>query len=148
MIMAKITLKDGTSTIVDDDMVEKLSKHWWISAGVNRNYVVTQIHKDGKRKTTGMHRIIMDCPEGMVVDHINGDTRDNRKVNLRICTQSINNRNRVGAKGIYKHKNGRWYARAKKDGKYYYIGSSKIEAEAHKMYVEYTASLGVNVRAV
>lgn len=41
----------------------------------------------------GIHRIIMDAPEGTVVDHINRNGLDNRKSNLRVVNTSINNRN-------------------------------------------------------
>jgi hypothetical protein len=50
--------------------------------------------ENGKRKSIQLHRFIMDAPKGKVVDHINGDGRDNRKENLRICTFSENSRNR------------------------------------------------------
>lgn len=41
-----------------------------------------------------LHRYITDAPKGMLVDHINGNTLDNRRENLRICTKSENNWNR------------------------------------------------------
>lgn len=43
-----------------------------------------------------MHRLILNCPEGMYVDHINGDPLDNRKCNLRITTNQQNCENRQG----------------------------------------------------
>lgn len=67
-----------------------------------------------------MHRLVMgDAPKGMVVDHINGDPLDNRRVNLRFCTQSENSKNRVGVssnpsgfKGVsWKSGCGKWRAR-------------------------------------
>ena len=65
----------------------------------------------GTRKLPSMHRLIMGNPEGMCVDHINGDTLDNRKENLRICTMSENSMNRrlrsdsqSGYKGVYEIK--------------------------------------------
>ena len=42
----------------------------------------------GRRKS--VHRVVMDAPKGMDVDHINGNGLDNRKENLRLCTRSQN----------------------------------------------------------
>lgn len=42
-----------------------------------------------------LHRVIMDTPRGLVCDHINGVTLDNRRVNLRNVTRSMNGANRV-----------------------------------------------------
>lgn len=53
-----------------------------------------------------LHRLLMDCPEGMVIDHINHNTCDNRKHNLRICTRFENQQNlrsnKSGIVGVYK----------------------------------------------
>jgi len=58
-----------------------------------------------------MHRVIMDPPKGMDIDHIDGNTLDNRKENLRICTRSQNSQNKKlrcdsasGYKGVHKMK--------------------------------------------
>lgn len=47
-------------------------------------------NKNGRK----LHRLIMNAPNGMAVDHINGNIADNRKSNLRICVNSENLRNR------------------------------------------------------
>jgi hypothetical protein len=51
-----------------------------------------------KSKRIYLHRVIMDCPYDRVVDHINHDTLDNRKSNLRIVSASENQQNRKGAR--------------------------------------------------
>ena len=43
----------------------------------------------GNRRQS-IHRVVMDAPKGMDVDHINGNGLDNRKENLRLCTRSQN----------------------------------------------------------
>ena len=59
----------------------------------------------------------MDCPAGLTVDHINGDRLDNRRQNLRVCTQGQNNCNRLervdntsGFRGVSQRKDGRYQA--------------------------------------
>ena len=64
-----------------------------------------------------IHRVVMNAPKGMDVDHINGDPLDNRKENLRICTRSENCRNKKvrcdsksGYKGVEIKSSGRFQA--------------------------------------
>ena len=47
-----------------------------------------------------MHRLILNEPEGMCIDHINHDTLDNRRVNLRVVTIGQNNMNRKPSDGV------------------------------------------------
>jgi len=69
----------------------------------------------GREKS--IHRVVMDAPKGMDVDHINGNPLDNRKQNLRLCSRSENCRNKKvrsdsksGFKGVYQTKSGRFQA--------------------------------------
>lgn len=56
-----------------------------------------------KRKHYRIHRLVMNAPDDMIVDHINHDGLDNRKSNLRVVTRSQNQQNRKGAAGHNKH---------------------------------------------
>lgn len=74
-----------------------------------------------------LHRFVMDAPDGMVVDHINNDTLDNRRSNLRVCTIAQNNRNNAGTgkhrfKGLTRLPSGKWMSAIQFDGKKYYLG--------------------------
>lgn len=72
------------------------------------------IYNKSGSKLVLMHRLIINAPKGMVVDHINHITNDNRKENLRICTYGENAMNSKetrassGIRGVY------WYAREEK----------------------------------
>ena len=78
-----------------------------------------------------MHRLIMNAKEGEVVDHINGNTLDNRKCNLRICSQLENCRHKVklstnnksGKIGVHwKKSKNKWVARIHINKKEKFLG--------------------------
>lgn len=93
---------------------------------------------------TSLYRAVMGAPAGTDVDHISGDTLDNRKINLRICTHAENLRNckswstsKSPFKGCYQRKCGgpkRWRARIQFDGKSIYIGCYLTAEEAAEAY--------------
>jgi len=133
-----IPLTRGLFAIVDAEDYEWLSKHKWHAGRPTR---AGKIY--ARRSTHGggvilMHRMIMNPPKGMVVDHINGNTLDNRRCNLWVCTQAENIQNgglHKGAKNRFKgvYPNGRkWYARVKYKGETYYLGLFDDEVEAAK----------------
>lgn len=116
--MAKqISLTQGYSAIVDDEDYEWLSQHKWaVKDSRGKRYATRALGSRGKQITIWMHRLIMNCPGGMEIDHINGDSLDNRRDNLRIVTRAQNLRNRKtfknsksGFKGVvYNPINGKW----------------------------------------
>jgi hypothetical protein len=124
----------GKFVIVDDEDFENLNKYSW------------NIHPQGyaTRFMKRMHRVIMNCPQGMVIDHINGDKLDNRKENLRICTQLENSRNKrsfpkntSGYRGVSFDKNkGKFRAFIWVNGKNKSLGYFKNAIEASKVYIE------------
>lgn len=90
-----------------------------------------------------MCRLIMGCKRGdsQFIDHVNNNGLDNRRSNLRICTNAENQHNqipRMGSsrfKGVHRHKKSNyWIARIRVDGIRIYLGCSKDEIKAAKMY--------------
>lgn len=127
-----VPLTKGKYAIVDKDDYERVMEYNWYC---NVGYAWGTVNK----KTIGMHRFITGLPisDKRVVDHINHDRLDNRKSNLRICTQGENQANtrktRKGTsiyKGVSVSKLG--YITATFCRKH--IGNFKTEEEAAKAY--------------
>lgn len=86
--MQKINLGNGLFALIDNNDYDLISKYsWHITTG---NYAATSYNNT----TLHMHVLIMNPPEDKVVDHRDGHRLDNRKHNLRICSQAQNTRNR------------------------------------------------------
>jgi hypothetical protein len=103
-----------------------MAKKWhWRSSEKDGSYFTHGYWKDGKSTQLRLHRFIMDCPEGMCVDHINRNTLDNRRDNLRICSKQDNTRNSSkskintsGFKGVSWHsRDKKWRAEVKVNNK-------------------------------
>ena len=101
----------GNDVAIDAEDFERVSAlgKWHES---DTGYAVIRRSFGGKKQTIRMHRVIMNCPEGKVVDHLNGNRLDCRKANMRICTQAENARNHHGTKGYcFDRSRGRWIVR-------------------------------------
>lgn len=93
--MKVIVSRQGDEIIVDDNWYELLSRFtWYTSDGRGYKYAKTGFTNKGNPKGLAMHRIVTSAPRGSVVDHINGNTLDNRSSNLRLATRSENGMNR------------------------------------------------------
>lgn len=134
--MKYIKLTQNKRAIVDNIDYDNLSKYKWFYH--NRGNVYTGY----ARKSNGfMHRIIMDCPKGSVIDHVNGNGLDNRRSNLRICTQSENMMNRgvtrkskSGYKGVFDTRRRGFIAVIKYKGKLIYLGQSRDPKVLSRIY--------------
>ena len=84
-----------------EDLAIYESRLWHIS---DSGYAVWRGVENGVKQTVRLHRLINKTPEGLVTDHINRDKLDNRRSNLRTCTQKENIHNSSiydNAKGYY-----------------------------------------------
>ncbi len=82
--MEKLILTRGEFALIDDADFMELSRYPWYCT--EQRYASTGKYPNNIL----MHRLVMNCPEGYVVDHINGNTLDNRKCNLQIITHAQN----------------------------------------------------------
>ena len=141
--MIKVELSKGKAAKIDDDDLEKVSFCSWNFDRYARANVWLKDEK--KYKVIYMHRIIANAPQGMDVDHINGDKLDNRKENLRVCTRSENlhnlrgkSRSKSGLRGAYRELNRgkgcRWFSQMSVRGKMHHLGRFDTAEEAHEAY--------------
>ena len=88
----KIYLDEGKWTILDpNDYYRYAGFKWCIGGNKGKFYDIRgQIISPADSKIVQLHRLIMDAPKGLLVDHRNGDSLDNRRANLRLATHSQN----------------------------------------------------------
>jgi hypothetical protein len=147
-----IPLTRGLSASVDDEDYEDLARHRWHAhdRGDGHYYAVRRAGPRGAKATIRMHVAIA----GERIDHVNGDTLDNRRSNLRPASTADNNkaRRKYGAyggrptssrwKGVsLRRRTGRWEASIQSGGVAHYIGSFGSEREAALAYNEAASRL-------
>lgn len=118
--MAKIKLTKGKFAIVDDADFEYLSQWKWYvtSHGYARN---------SSSPAKYMHTIVNETPEGKITDHINRNTLDNRRCNLRTADKRVNSINRgVQKNNTSGHRGVSWMPRLKKWEVYIWDFQKKI----------------------
>jgi hypothetical protein len=132
--------------LVDDEDYDYINQWKWSFQKIGFAYYALRreiVDKVGrKRKVILMHRVILNCPKGMQVDHKNHDGLDNRRCNIRICSVSENRRNRtpIGTSkflGVHLRKDVRinvWHAQIHYDGNVHGLGSYAIEEDAARAY--------------
>jgi len=140
--MAKeILLTKGKVAIVDDADYEYLSRWKWQVS--KQGYARRTYYNNGKRTKLFMHLAILQPPPGFIIDHINGNSLDNRRENLRLATPSQNNANRHRPnpkihsqyKGVtLDTRRHRWYAQISHNDCVIHIGTFTNELEAAKAY--------------
>ena len=147
--MKEIPLTRGYVALVDDEDYERVSAHKW-HVNIRRRadgsqYVRAQRHicrADGVNTLQYMHRFVLEASAGIEVDHIDGDSMNNCRNNLRPCSKAQNmcNQRPQGCgtsrlKGVYWHKRaGKWLAQIVCNNKNEYLGLFTSEEEAGAAY--------------
>jgi hypothetical protein len=132
--------------LYDDEDHDKISKYKWHVKKMNKRnsliYAATNVKENGRRGALMLHRLITNCQDNKMVDHINHNSLDNRKSNLRICTNSENKMNSKSYKNsTSRFKGVAWYNRDKKwrsyimkDYKCIWLGLFENEIDAALAY--------------
>lgn len=142
--MKQIPLTQGKFATVDDLDYFKVSGQTWCA----KKNIVGKFYPECRRygKSYRLYWDIIGKPKkGFCVDHIDGDPLNNRRSNLRICTNSQNQANRgvrsqnkLGIKGVSavkgSFKETRYRAQIKKNGKVKNLGYYRTPEEAHEVY--------------
>jgi hypothetical protein len=148
----------GKEFLMDEKFLYLLNDHCW---EINQNGYVGCGNKKEKRREH-LHRIVTNCPDDKVIDHINGDPLDNCLSNLRIVTaqQNLMNRkpgrsNTSGVVGVtWIKKSQKWRASIGLDGKtiplgYYKDFNDAVEARHQgelKYFGDYAYSQSRNTK--
>jgi hypothetical protein len=125
-----IPLGRGFVTVVDDDVYDWASTvRWFVSS---RGYAMRQMTVGGERMHLLLHRLIVNAPPELEVDHINGDPLDNQRINLRLVThqQNMENkrpnvRSRTGVRGVSPYSRNKakpWRAEVRRNGRMVWRG--------------------------
>jgi hypothetical protein len=140
-----LLLPNGWHTLVSAADFDRVATHRWQAAqsdsGKRRE---VRRNRGPKKKTLLLHRVILDAPDGVLVDHINGNPLDNRRENLRLCSRSENSRNQRKLretaskyKGVSPNRiSGRFRAFIWLNNKQIYLGTYMTEIEAALAYNE------------
>lgn len=146
---AEVSIGNGITTKVDIGSLAILQNYdirWYAHFDYNRYYV----YASTKGTTVKMHRYLIDAPDGLVVDHINGDSLDNQISNLRACSQLVNGHNRhslninnsSGVRGVSYHKaSKKWRATVRVNYKQKHLGTFGCVKEAERVVTKYRESL-------
>ena len=142
----EIVIASGHTVLVDDCDANLVTKTKWHYRAMCRKWYVTRPSGQGKYKRAAyLHRLITGAGAGQIVDHINGNSLDNRRENLRIVDSVQNARNRAKTslktssqfKGVCfdsRHKSRPWRASIRTDEGRKHLGQFATEFEAAKAY--------------
>lgn len=134
-----ISLSRGLAAIVDEDDYVRLAGYRWYAHLSGRNFYAQRHPPAGQPGMIYMHREVLRVNQ--TVDHINGDSLDNRKANLRVATKAQNAVNSAirphssRFRGVnWFRRNRLWVAHITEDGRTRHLGNFDTEEDAARTY--------------
>ena len=149
--VTRIPLTQGREAIIDTADLHLVQLWNWCARvrkdrhPPNNAYAVRMEYAGTRPALVQMHSHILPPRAGLVIDHVNGDSLDNRRCNLRYATRSQNLANSlrvavktgVSLKGARQIRaTGRWIAQITKDKQVHHLGTFDTAEEAHAAYAE------------
>jgi hypothetical protein len=141
--MKQIELTKGYFATVDDEDYERVAQFNWCATVKQQGvYAVRGKGPRGKMKMIYLHRFLLGAVAGQYVDHVDGDSLNNRRDNLRLCSGRANvwnqkrkSSNRSGYKGVCWDKSRRlWKAEIRAVEGRIHIGRFEVPEDAAKAY--------------
>lgn len=145
----EIQLTKGYVAIVDEQDADLALFNWFASETRYSVYAATNVWGDGRYRIKKLHRMIMEKElnrcllKTEIVDHVDTNTMNCARSNLRLCNtpQNAKNRkrnrgNKIGLKGVHIRDSGRFFAQIQVDGKKISLGTYDTAEQAHAAYCE------------
>lgn len=137
--IAFVALTKGFEAMVDVADLELIAGYRWV-AFINSQTGHAYAARYEKGRCILMHRALLSAPDGIWVDHEDGDGLNNRRKNIRLATpaqnmanKAVERRNKLGLKGV-SHEKGRFRATIKPEGRTIHLGRFETAAEAAAAY--------------
>lgn len=142
--MRTVPLTKGLVALVDDDDYARVAhRSWHAVRGWKGHTYYAASRRPGRGPIEYLHRLLMEAPPRLTVDHINGDGLDCRRANLRLATRTQNAANHGGFprkspyRGVVASRN-RWraYIGSPRHGDRVYLGVFSSPEEAAMAYAD------------
>lgn len=136
MSTISIALTKGHECIIDISDFELVSRFKWRASNSGKDFYAKG--KIDKKTDVYMHRYILGATKGQMVDHINGNTLDNRRSNIRLSNKILNARNmkKSSKKGLSKYKGVSYSKSSKRWVAYICINNKKINLKPSATEIE------------
>lgn len=140
--VCQIALTQGKFSLVDrEDWLRFGQRKWYAMRRQGGKFVAGRMGwyagQPKRRRALYLHREIMRPPPGLEVDHISGDTLDNQRANLRVCTRRENSQNLFSQQGSSQFRGvswnkpqQKWNARTTHEGARLHLGTYAAEIAA------------------
>lgn len=148
--IAYVPLTQGYEATIDAADLRLVEGYNWYAEARRHSVYARRDDQDGQsRIRVYLHRKICGCPDGLQVDHIDGDGLNNRRNNLRAVTaeqnarnQRVKPKNKSGFKGVsWSKRDAKWRAFIRASGMHLGLGSYDTPEAAHAAYCKASAEL-------